>query len=196
MRKSRMIYGVFALSLASTSCLRQTRTQARAFTPPPTRTWPTVDQTTPQLPDAPQIATNEASIAPPQLPTLTPETMPEVPEAPKRVVRRPAAPVSPPKPPVTGPVAPEPVAPRLAQMFTAEELKENNRTLDEILERVTRTLTTVEGKNLNADQKETVLRSRTYLKQAEQVREQDLPTAVSLAKRADLLAKDLLEHLP
>jgi hypothetical protein len=81
-------------------------------------------------------------------------------------------------------------------MFTPEELKENTRTLDECLERVNRALTVVEAKNLTADQKETVLRIRTLRKQAEQAREQDLLTAVSLAKRADLFAKDLLERLP
>ena len=85
-----MIYGIFALSLASTSCLRQ-KTQARAFTPPPPREWPAVTDTVPKLPDAPQIAADEASVNPPQLPALTPDTMPEVPEAPKqRVARRPA----------------------------------------------------------------------------------------------------------
>jgi hypothetical protein len=52
------------------------------------------------------------------------------------------------------------------------------------------------GKNLTADQKNTAERVQTYLSQAEQAREQDLVTAVSLAKRADLLAKDLLERLP
>ena len=33
-------------------------------------------------------------------------------------------------------------------------------------------------------------------KQAEQARQEDLVTAVSLARRADLLAQDLLNHLP
>jgi len=81
-------------------------------------------------------------------------------------------------------------------MFTPEELRDKNRTLDETLERVNQQLAKIEGKNLTADQKETVLRIRTFRKQAEQAREQDLPTAVSLARRADLLAKDLLERLP
>jgi len=54
----------------------------------------------------------------------------------------------------------------------------------------------VEGKNLTADQKATAERIRTFRKQAEQAREQDLMTAVILARRADLLAKDLLERLP
>jgi hypothetical protein len=198
MRISRMIFGVFALSLASTSCLRPAKTQARVFTPPPARPARTVPDTTPQLPAAPQIAADQASIVPPLLPTLTPDTMPEVPEAPKRVVRRTTPPVVSPKPPpvVTPPVEAAPVPPKLAQMYTPEEQRENTRTLDEYLGRVDQELAKLDGKNLTAEQKETVLRIRTLRKQAEQAREQDLLTAVSLAKRADLFAKDLLEHLP
>jgi hypothetical protein len=196
MRKSRMIYGIFALSLASTSCLRQ-KTQARAFTPPPTRTWPAVQDTVTQLPDAPQITGDQASIGAPQLPSMTAETLPEVPEAPKRVTRRVTPPTAPPKPATTG-IAPQetPAPPRLAQLFTPEEQRENTRTLDDCLDRVNRALTAVEGKNLTADQKDTVQRIRTFRKQAEQAREQDLMTAVILARRADLRAKDLLERLP
>jgi hypothetical protein len=54
----------------------------------------------------------------------------------------------------------------------------------------------VAGKNLTPEQKDIAERVQTYLKQAEQAREQDLVTAVNLARRADLLAKDLLERLP
>jgi hypothetical protein len=61
---------------------------------------------------------------------------------------------------------------------------------------VRKALAKLAGKNLTADQKNTAERVQTYLSQAEQAREQDLVTAVSLAKRADLLAKDLLERLP
>jgi hypothetical protein len=52
------------------------------------------------------------------------------------------------------------------------------------------------GKNLNAEQGEIAKRIQTFQKQAEQAREQDLVTAVSLARRADLLATDLLKRLP
>jgi hypothetical protein len=196
MRKSRMIFGVFALSLASTSCLRPAKTQARVFTPPPARPVRTAPDTTPSLPAAPPIAADQASIIPPQLPTLTPDTLPEVPDAPKRVTRRAAPPVVSPKPPTATPTPESPAPPRLAQLFTPEEQRENTRTLDECLERVNQALVKVEGKNLTNEQKETVLRIRTLRKQAEQAREQDLLTAVSLAKRADLFAKDLLERLP
>jgi len=195
MRKTRMIFGVFALSLASSSCLRQQKTQARAFTPPPPRTWPTVPDAVPSLPDAPQIAADSAAMVPPQLPEMTPETMPEVPDSPKRVARRPA--VTQPKPAVPGTATPEsPAPPRLAQLYSPEEQRDNTRTLDESLERVNRNVANIEGKNLTVEQRETLERIRTFKKQAEQVREQDLMTAVILARRADLLAKDLLEHLP
>jgi hypothetical protein len=54
----------------------------------------------------------------------------------------------------------------------------------------------VAGKSLNGEQSEIADRIRTFEKQAEQAREQDLVTAVNLAKRADLLAQDLLQRLP
>ena len=81
-------------------------------------------------------------------------------------------------------------------MFTAEEHREYTRTLEESLDRVNQALAKIEGKNLTPEQKEIAERIRTLRKQAEQAREQDLLTAVSLAKRADLFAKDLLERLP
>jgi hypothetical protein len=190
MRNQRMMFGVFALSLASTSCLRP-KVTTRVFTPPPARSWPKVPDSTPTLPDAPQIATDPGILTPPQLPGIAPE----VPDAPKPVARRPAAPATPVKPPTATPQE-APVAPRLAQMFTQEELRENTRALEDSLNRVNRALAIVEGKNLTAEQKEQAERIRTFRKQAEQAREQDLLTAVSLARRADLLAKDLLERLP
>ena len=194
MRKTRLMFGIFALSLASTSCLRQ-KTQARVFTPPPARARPQPVDASPELPEAPQIA-DQASIVPPPLPE-NPDLTGAIPDAPKREARRPAAPVAPAtRPAATGPAAPAAVAPRLAQMLTPEEQRENVKALDESLDRVNRNLLILEGKNLTADQKETAERIRTFRKQAEQAREQDLLTAVSLARRADLLAKDLLERLP
>jgi hypothetical protein len=192
MRKPRVIFGIFALSLASTSCLRQ-KTQARVFTPPPARAWPVVADTAPDLPEAPQFATDGASMAPPQLPQII-DLTPEIPEAPKRAERRPVPSVIAPKPPTAGP--PPTAAPRLSQILTPAEQRENTRTLDESLNRVNRILTIVDGKNLSPAQKEIADRIRTFRKQAEQAaRDQDLITAVSLARRADLLAKDLLDHL-
>jgi vacuolar-type H+-ATPase subunit E/Vma4 len=54
----------------------------------------------------------------------------------------------------------------------------------------------IAAKRLNAEQTQAVENIKTFQKQAEQAREQDLLTAANLARRADLLAKDLLERLP
>jgi len=92
-------------------------------------------------------------------------------------------------------VEPTPV-PRLGQIFTAEQLREYRRNLDESLDRVRRALVSVTGKPLNRDLTEMVGRIQTFQRQAEQARDTDLVTAVNLARRADLLAQDLLKRLP
>jgi hypothetical protein len=89
-----------------------------------------------------------------------------------------------------------PPAPRLGQIFTAEQLRDYNRAVDESLDRVRRVLGTVAGRNLNPELSAMVSRIQTFQKQAEQAREQDLVTAVNLARRADLLAQDLVKRLP
>ena len=86
--------------------------------------------------------------------------------------------------------------PKLGQIFTADQLREYNRSLDESLDRVRRVLGSVAGKNLNPELAQIVGRIQTFQKQAEQAREQDLVTAVNLARRADLLAQDLVKRLP
>jgi len=195
MRNARAIFGVLALTLATTGCLRQ-RTLARVFIPPPAHSQAQVPEPAGPLPSPPEITADVATMAAPPLPDTAPALIASFPEAPRRVPRRPAPHIDTPKPPPTV-ATPEPTAPpRLAQMFTPEEFRINTKALEESLERVNRALAIVEGKNLTADQKEMAERIKTFRKQAEQAREQDLLTAVSLAKRADLLAKDLLERLP
>jgi hypothetical protein len=85
----------------------------------------------------------------------------------------------------------------LGQIFTPEQMREHNRAIDESLERVKRALSVLGRKNLNAEQSEAVSRIAQFQKQAEQAREaQDLANAELLAKRADLLAQDLLNRVP
>ena len=111
--------------------------------------------------------------------------------------RPPRAPVATaPKPTPAPPENPPVPAPKLAQILTPDESRRNNLELDQSMDRVRRALAAVAGRTLNPELKEVAERVRTYLTQAEQTREQDLVTAVNLARRADLLAKDLLERLP
>jgi hypothetical protein len=164
----------------------------RAFNPPPV----TAKAPAP-IPPAPEIAPPPEVAFEPVVYDLPRQTdpsarFPELP--PPRPARAPVANI--PKPQPAPSENPPVAAPKLAQILTPEESRRNTQELDQYTESVKRALTKLAGKNLTADQKDIAERVQTYLKQAEQAREQDLVTAVNLARRADLLAKDLLERLP
>lgn len=184
----RSVWLVTALSLGSTSCWF--RHPPRAFVPPPSRVRPFVLPPVPELPDPPELDVQaDAAIPPdiaPDIPVLPPPVAPP---------KRPPV-VATPKPvPAPVPVEPPP-SPRLGQIFTAEQLRDYNRALDESLTRVRTVLAAAGARSLTAEQAGMVTRIRTFMMQAEQTRPQDLVTAVSLAKRADLLAQDLAARLP
>jgi len=183
---------VLVLSLGSTSCWF--RKPPRAFVAPPPAPKPVIAAYPPEVPAAPEIDANATATLPPDLPS----TMPSVPPPPPVPAppRRPATAAAPRTTPPPVPPPETPPLPKLGQIFTAVQLREYNQALDQSLEQVKRALAIAAGKNLNADQTEIVNRIRTFQKQAEQAREQDLVTAVNLARRADLLARDLLERLP
>jgi hypothetical protein len=91
------------------------------------------------------------------------------------------------------PVQPPPAVP--VQILTAEERRIYDRNFDDATARVRSALSTVAGRNLNPEQRDIANRVRTMQSQAEQLRQQDLVTAVNLATNADLLARDLLRRL-
>jgi hypothetical protein len=163
----------------------------RAFNPPPVTA-----KARPPIPPAPEVALPDEVAFEPVVYDFPRQTdpssrFPELP--PPRPQRAPAASVPKPPPPSENP----PVAvPKLAQILTPEESRRNTQELEQYVESVRRILAQVGGKNLTPDQKDIADRVRTYLSQAEQAREQDLVTAVNLARRADLLATDLLKRLP
>jgi len=174
--------------LVCSGCLFQ-KTRHVAFTPPPPHP-PAKIGPAPELPSPPLLTIDLNAWLLPDFPTI----VPDLPEPPKPQPR--------PRPPVSaGPKAPQtlpdqPAPPKLGPFFTAEQTRDYTKDLEESLERVKRALTALGRKRLNADQVVTVERVRTFQKQAEQARQEDLVTAVSLARRADLLAQDLLGRLP
>jgi hypothetical protein len=190
MFKLRVLPLVVALSLGSSSCWFRKAKPVRVFVPPPPPPRAPLPTRVPDLPPAPDVKI-EASSEVPGVPAEMPAALPP-PPAPRRATPPPRAATPPPA------VTPETAtpAPRLGQIFSAEQSRDYNRTLDESLERVRRTLAQVSGRNLNADLRDMVARIQTFQKQAEQAREQDLVTAVNLARRADVLAQDLLKRLP
>lgn len=183
---------VTAAGLASSACnlpLLHHQQQARVFIPPPPSPQPPKEPV-PLLP-APPVAAMVLVSLPASLPTSV-----ELGPPPPAPVKRP-----PPAPPKVQAIAPPPeptvvIPPKLGQMFTPEQDREYKQALAESFARVDGALARLEGKHLTPEQSETADRIRTFRKQAEQTREQDLVTAVSLARRADLLAKDLLLRLP
>ena len=186
---------ILAFSLGTTSCWFQKKTAARVFVPPPPppAARPSVASVVPEIPPAPEI---ELDSEMPQIEGF-PESLPTAAGPPPPAPRRTSPPVraTAPPPPVIPPEPPPP-APRLGQIFTAEQLREYNHSLDESLDRVRKVLGNVAGRNLNPELAQIVGRIQTFQKQAEQAREQDLVTAVNVARRADLLAQDLVKRLP
>ena len=175
-------------AIGASSCHKAVRT----FMPPPTP----VRMPQPASP-APEIELPAEVAFEPALYDFPRQTDPfaRFPELPApRPPRPPVANIPKPVPPqVENPPTP---APKLAQILTPDESRRNNQELDQSMDRVRRALAMVGNRNLSPELRDVVERVRTYLSQAEQTREQDLVTAVNLARRADLLAKDLLERLP
>ena len=163
----------------------------RAFNPPP------VTAKAPEpIPPAPEIASPPEVAFEPVVYDFPRQTDPgsRFPAPPPARAPRPVANIPKPQPaPNETPSAP---ALRLSQILTPEESRRNTQELDQYTESVKKALTKVAGRNLTPEQKDIAERVQTYLTQAEQAREKDLVTAVKLARRADLLAKDLLVRLP
>jgi hypothetical protein len=178
---------VLTLAVFSSSCFTSNKPAAR-FTPPPPP--PPVVASVEHLPEPPMTASlpdlSGGSIVPNGVSEAPP---PPAPKPPARRPIRPAPPV------VTPPVEATPAPPKLGQMLTPEQTREYNRTIDESLDRVRKIVATMSRRTLTPDQTEILNRVLVFQRQAEENRAQDLMVAVSLAKRADLLAKDLQDRV-
>jgi hypothetical protein len=184
---------LLAAALASSGCQLFQKKQVRTFVPPPVKH---------KAPEPLKLAAIEPPELPPAdtgagldtaglIPDITLGPPPPAPEPP-----RPRPPVATGPKPAPAPVAPDVPPPKIVQIFPAEQQRAYNRELDDILERDQRDLEALARKNLAADQRERMAQIRELLNQSKQAREQDLVTAVNLARHADTLVKDLLAHLP
>jgi hypothetical protein len=189
----RACVALLSLALFTTGCLFQKK-PARALRLPPALPAKAVNLALPQVLDAPDLAQEpmDSAIELASVGSHITE-FPPPPQPAPAAARRP----QPPKPPAAPPAAIEtPPTPRIAQIFTAEQTREYNKILDESLDRVQKNLDALGKRNLNAEQRDRTGQIGELLKQARQMRGEDLEAAVSLARHADLLAIDLLAHLP
>jgi hypothetical protein len=88
-----------------------------------------------------------------------------------------------------------PAPPKITQIFTPQELQNYNRTYEESMTRIERALADLAKKTLAPPDRDTVDQIRSFQRQAKQAKDQDLVAAVSFARKADVLAKDLLGRL-
>ena len=178
--------------LCTAGCSLFPKKQVRVYVPPPVQhpAPPPLKLADGELPALVLEANIDPGIVPPEIVFLPPPA-PVTPTRP-----RPPVAVAPRPVPVTPPAVPEPPPPRIGLTLPPEQLRAYNSELDGILDRDQKALEALARKNLAAEQRDRMAQIRELLTQARQAREQDLVTAVSLARRADTLAKDLLDRLP
>ncbi|MEP7352312.1 MAG: hypothetical protein ABI824_03685 [Acidobacteriota bacterium] len=184
-----------AVSLLSSGCLF--KKQARVFRPPPVAAkvalppdpGPTTVPTSLDLNPVPP-ETNVASPTSANLPTLPPPPIPK-PPPPKPRTPEPTPVIVETPPPV---IAPTPAKP--AQIYTVEERRVYSKDFDDSMARIRRALTKIESRKLTTIQQQTAKLVRALQSQAEEAKSGDLATALDLAHRADLLARDLASRLP
>jgi uncharacterized membrane protein len=97
--------------------------------------------------------------------------------------------------PQTPPVEAPAEAPKLGEVLTPEQRQQNVQAFEASRTETRQALAQLEKRKLNKEQTETAARARNFLVQAEGLVETDPRTAAQLAKRAELLAQDLLRDL-
>ena len=90
---------------------------------------------------------------------------------------------------------PRSVIPRLGPVLTRDQRRQRSRLIDRDLDAARRIVTGIVGRDLTAEQINTVRRIREFLRQGDEARSRDPALARNLADRAALLARDLAAGL-
>jgi hypothetical protein len=149
-------------------------------------------QAPPELPQPPQVDTRTST--PSTLPAATAEVPAPPPPAPVKVKRPPRRTPTPPPPVIAAPAQPSdptPEAPQLGQILSPQEVRQLNADIERSAQVTQSSLQSLSGKNLNAQQQAAASQAQSFLKQAMEIRSSDLPSARSLAQRAEVVARDL-----
>jgi len=196
---------ILALTLAASGCwFGRKKPQAASTPPPPAPMSAPSPKTKPIEPPAVTIPAKPVGSLP-QMPEIQPantpaETPPPKPVA-KRAVRKPAtkapsAPAAATVPPTSPPPAPAavtPPVPQLGVLMTPEQHNqyeaEYSRDMASAMDGLIHVLET----SLSPSQKESMTRIRSFMRQAEDAHGRDLATAAQLARRAAVLAQDLVQ---
>jgi hypothetical protein len=143
--------------------------------------------TTAPGPAPPPVVQNAAPAA-----TPTPEPAPKESPPPKPAVRRNPLPAP---PPTAAPVAPVAPPPPLREIISGAQRRQYESEFSNGVARASAALKEASTRTLNVSQQESAARIRTFLAQANAMRDDDISTALQLARRADLLGQELLKSL-
>ena len=127
---------------------------------------------------------------PPPLPVPAPAPAPAAPQP-----SPPAPVVHPPKPkpdPAPAPAQPPAPPPAFGQILSPQQQTEFRRAYQQSAQSARQTLSQLSGRALSRDQADTANRIRSFLSQADEAQAKDPSVAAQLARRAELLARDLL----
>jgi hypothetical protein len=156
------------------------------FPPPPPAAAKPAPKPAATLPVPPSVPIGPA----PQ--PLPPPVLPDQPAPAKKTPRPRRKIVAPVLPKADPPPAP---APQLSELLSDERRRQYDAEFSKNVAQARGVLNQLTGRNLNVANRKTADRVRTFLDQAEAEKVRDLVTALQLAKRADLLAQDLLDSL-
>ena len=190
---SALLGGALMLSsLSTTGCMfSHAKPTPRAFRPPPVQVQPValadvfIEETGPDLDiEAAQNPADSTTLRMPEFPAFpnkSPATQQRTPPPVKAAAPQPELPTTPP--------------PKITQIFTADQRKDLNRSYGEFLSMVARDLEALSKRRLSAEQNSLREQILSFKKLAEeQFGRDDLFTAVELARRASVLAEDLVSR--
>jgi hypothetical protein len=197
--RRQAILAVAALVFASAGCFQSHR---KLVLPPPA---PVVEKPVPkpQIEEPPRM---EAQIPPIDVERASlPQIKPPVPKPapPKRPpatagASSPTGPATTSNPEGEAPSSPPvvaPATPQLSEILTEDRRRQYETEFAGYVSRAREILSQASHRRANNQQQQTILRIRTFLQQAEESKVKDIVTALQLARRADLLAQDLLKSL-
>ena len=136
-------------------------------------------------------------VPPPPAPASAPAPVP-IPEPATPQPHPPAPVVHPPKPkpdPAQVPAPPPPPPPAFGQILTPQQQAEFRRSYQQSAQFTRQTLSQLSGRALSRDQADAANRIRSFLSQADEAQSKDPSVAAQLARRAELLARDLLNSV-
>jgi len=154
-----------------------------------------------ELPPPPPVDAPDAPAT--TLPPATPVVVPQPPPAPVKAKAKRNAPAKKETPTLAAGAsepAPEPApslapAPELGEVISPQLKHRMDAEIDRAVHNAQMSLQSLTGKNLSAQQQLAAAQAGSFLRQAVEMRKQDLSSARSLAQRAEVIARDLAKSV-